>query len=92
MLIVDQRIEALVGPGSARHIEPPATAVVDRSPDRCTVIARICRAPAETGIRGRGVATTAESPHDILHHPRYRAANHGTALIGPLTTVSRVAS
>ncbi|MTE14574.1 acetyl-CoA carboxylase biotin carboxylase subunit [Nocardia aurantiaca] len=59
--------------------------VIVWGPDRATAIARMRRALAETRIRGAGVATTAEFLHDVLDHPRFRAATHDTALIGSLT-------
>ncbi|WP_282784077.1 MULTISPECIES: acetyl-CoA carboxylase biotin carboxylase subunit [unclassified Nocardia] len=62
------------------------------APDRPAAIARMRRALAETVLRGPGIATTTEFLHDILDHPRFRAATHDTALIGTLTTRAAVRS
>ncbi|MEU1545315.1 acetyl-CoA carboxylase biotin carboxylase subunit [Nocardia sp. NPDC005745] len=88
------RIDTHVGPGYAipPHYDSLLAKIIVWAPDRPAAIARMRRALAETRIRGRGVATTTEFLHDILDHPRFRAADHDTALIGTLTTVSRVAS
>ncbi|WP_067804790.1 acetyl-CoA carboxylase biotin carboxylase subunit [Nocardia beijingensis] len=88
------RIDTHVAPGYAipPHYDSLLAKIIVWAPDRASAIARMRRALAETRIRGRGVATTAEFLHDILDHPRFRAADHDTALIGTLTTVSRVAS
>ncbi|WP_063054011.1 acetyl-CoA carboxylase biotin carboxylase subunit [Nocardia arthritidis] len=88
------RIDTHVGPGYAipPHYDSLLAKIIVWAPDRPAAIARMRRALAETTIRGRGVATTTEFLHDILDHPRFRAADHDTALIGTLTTVSRVAS
>ncbi|MFD8247071.1 acetyl/propionyl/methylcrotonyl-CoA carboxylase subunit alpha [Nocardia sp. NPDC059691] len=88
------RIDTHVGPGYdiPPHYDSLLAKIIVWAPDRPAAIARMRRALAETRIRGRGVATTTEFLHDILDHPRFRAADHDTALIGTLTTVSRVAS
>ncbi|WP_280413498.1 acetyl-CoA carboxylase biotin carboxylase subunit [Nocardia asiatica] len=88
------RIDTHVSPGYAipPHYDSLLAKIIVWAPDRRTAIARMRRALAETRIRGRGIATTTEFLHDILDHPRFRAADHDTALIGTLTTVSRVAS
>ncbi|MFI9635989.1 acetyl/propionyl/methylcrotonyl-CoA carboxylase subunit alpha [Nocardia sp. NPDC051929] len=88
------RIDTHVGPGYAipPHYDSLLAKIIVWAPDRPAAIARMRRALAETRIHGRGVATTTEFLHDILDHPRFRAADHDTALIGTLTTVSRVAS
>ncbi|MGY2029808.1 acetyl-CoA carboxylase biotin carboxylase subunit [Nocardia gipuzkoensis] len=88
------RIDTHVAPGYAipPHYDSLLAKIIVWAPDRSTAIARMRRALAETRIRGRGIATTTEFLHDILDHPRFRAADHDTALIGTLTTVSRVAS
>ncbi|WP_174186329.1 acetyl-CoA carboxylase biotin carboxylase subunit [Nocardia barduliensis] len=88
------RIDTHVAPGYAipPHYDSLLAKIIVWAPDRRTAIARMRRALAETRIRGRGIATTTEFLHDILDHPRFRAADHDTALIGTLTTVSRVAS
>ncbi|MGY2112957.1 acetyl-CoA carboxylase biotin carboxylase subunit [Nocardia gipuzkoensis] len=88
------RIDTHVAPGYAvpPHYDSLLAKIIVWAPDRRTAIARMRRALTETRIRGRGIATTTEFLHDILDHPRFRAADHDTALIGTLTTVSRVAS
>lgn len=82
------RVDTHVGPGYAvpPHYDSLLAKVVVWAPDRPAAIARMRRALAETRIRGLGVATTAEFLHDILDHPRFRAAEHDTALIGEVTT------
>ncbi|MBF6338159.1 acetyl-CoA carboxylase biotin carboxylase subunit [Nocardia abscessus] len=88
------RVDTHVAPGYAipPHYDSLLAKIIVWAPDRRTAIARMRRALTETRIRGRGIATTTEFLHDILDHPRFRAADHDTALIGTLTTVSRVAS
>ncbi|MFE6921417.1 acetyl/propionyl/methylcrotonyl-CoA carboxylase subunit alpha [Nocardia sp. NPDC057663] len=75
------------------HYDSLLAKVVVWAPDRPAAIARMRRALAETTITGTGVATTTDFLHDILDHPRFRAATHDTALIGtftaPATTAAR---
>ncbi|SDD34443.1 acetyl-CoA carboxylase biotin carboxylase subunit [Actinokineospora iranica] len=59
--------------------------VIVWAPDRDQAIARMRGALAETRINGPGVATTASFLRDVLDHPRFRAAEHDTGLIGDLT-------
>ncbi|GAA2805511.1 acetyl-CoA carboxylase biotin carboxylase subunit [Saccharopolyspora taberi] len=54
------------------------------APDREAALAKMRRALAETEIRGAGVTTTAEFLAGLLDHPRVRASEHDTALIGSL--------
>ncbi|QIZ38707.1 acetyl/propionyl/methylcrotonyl-CoA carboxylase subunit alpha [Saccharopolyspora sp. ASAGF58] len=58
------------------------------APDRDAALAKMRRALAETRIEGAGVSTTAGFLGELLDHPRVRAAEHDTALIGSLTPVA----
>ncbi|MFF3227356.1 acetyl/propionyl/methylcrotonyl-CoA carboxylase subunit alpha [Nocardia suismassiliense] len=82
------RIDTHVGPGYAipPHYDSLLAKIIVWAPDRPAAIARMRRALAETRISGKGIATTAEFLHDILDHPRFRAATHDTALIGTATS------
>ncbi|MBF6183931.1 acetyl-CoA carboxylase biotin carboxylase subunit [Nocardia farcinica] len=86
------RVDTHVRPGYSipPHYDSLLAKVVVWAPDRQAAIARMRRALAETRITGRGIATTAEFLHDILDHPRFRAADHDTALVGELTTKTTV--
>ncbi|MEV0060785.1 acetyl-CoA carboxylase biotin carboxylase subunit [Nocardia sp. NPDC050718] len=81
------RVDTHVRPGYAipPHYDSLLAKVVVWAPDRPAAIARMRRALAETTITGTGVATTTDFLHDILDHPRFRAATHDTALIGTFT-------
>ncbi|MGW5112910.1 acetyl-CoA carboxylase biotin carboxylase subunit [Nocardia sp. NPDC004123] len=81
------RVDSHISPGYSipPHYDSLLAKVVVWAPDRAGAIDRMRRALAETRIRGGGVATTAEFLHDVLDHPRFRAATHDTALIGSLT-------
>ncbi|MBY8857359.1 acetyl-CoA carboxylase biotin carboxylase subunit [Nocardia sp. CA2R105] len=81
---IDTHIET--GYSIPPHYDSLLAKVVVWAPDRAAAIARMRRALAETRIDGRGVVTTAQFLHDILDHPRFRAGEHDTALIGSLTT------
>ncbi|MFI6996100.1 acetyl/propionyl/methylcrotonyl-CoA carboxylase subunit alpha [Nocardia sp. NPDC050175] len=82
------RIDTHVALGYAipPHYDSLLAKIIVWAPDRPAAIARMRRALAETRIRGKGIATTAEFLHDILDHPRFRAATHDTALIGTATS------
>ncbi|MEU4596803.1 acetyl-CoA carboxylase biotin carboxylase subunit [Nocardia sp. NPDC023988] len=88
------RVDTHVAPGYAvpPHYDSLLAKVIVWGPDRPTAIARMRRALAETTIAGPGVATTTDFLHDILDHPRFRAATHDTALIGELNTPAAVTS
>ncbi|WP_330253469.1 acetyl-CoA carboxylase biotin carboxylase subunit [Nocardia sp. NBC_00565] len=88
------RVDTHVAPGYSipPHYDSLLAKVIVWAPDRNTAIARMRRALSATCIRGTGIATTTDFLHDILDHPRFRAANHDTALIGTLTTQIRAAS
>lgn len=64
--------------------------VIVWAPDRDAAISRMRRALDEVRIEGPGVATTAEFLHDVLDHPRFRAAEHDTALISSLNPVKAI--
>lgn len=59
--------------------------VIVWAPDRDAAIARMRRALAELRACGPSVATTAPFLSGLLDHPRFRAAQHDTALIASLT-------
>ncbi|WP_084495944.1 acetyl-CoA carboxylase biotin carboxylase subunit [Nocardia shimofusensis] len=88
------RVDTHVGPGYSipPHYDSLLAKVVVWAPDRPAAIARMRRALAETRITGRGIATTAEFLHDILDHPRFRAAEHDTALVGEFTAGVRASA
>ncbi|MCA2206940.1 hypothetical protein [Nocardia rosealba] len=88
------RVDTHIAPGYAvpPHYDSLLAKVIVWGPDRPTAIARMRRALAETTIAGPGVATTTDFLHDILDHPRFRAATHDTALIGDLNTPAAVTS
>ncbi|MFI8973805.1 acetyl/propionyl/methylcrotonyl-CoA carboxylase subunit alpha [Nocardia asteroides] len=81
------RVDTHIAAGYAvpPHYDSLLAKVVVWAPDRPAAIDRMRRALAETTISGAGVATTTDFLHDILDHPRFRAAAHDTALIGSLT-------
>ncbi|MEU5408579.1 acetyl-CoA carboxylase biotin carboxylase subunit [Nocardia asteroides] len=81
------RVDTHIAAGYAvpPHYDSLLAKVVVWAPDRPAAIDRMRRALAETTIAGAGVATTTDFLHDILDHPRFRAAAHDTALIGSLT-------
>ncbi|WP_405168197.1 hypothetical protein OG203_45090 [Nocardia sp. NBC_01499] len=68
------------------HYDSLLAKIIVWAPDRPAAIASMRRALAETHVRGKGIATTAEFLHDILDHPRFRAATNDTALIGTATS------
>ncbi|GEM35431.1 acetyl-CoA carboxylase biotin carboxylase subunit [Nocardia neocaledoniensis NBRC 108232] len=86
------RVDTQVAQGYAipPHYDSLLAKVIVWAPDRPTAIARMRRALAETTITGPGVATTTDFLHDILDHPRFRAATHDTALIGALNEPAAV--
>jgi acetyl-CoA carboxylase biotin carboxylase subunit len=59
--------------------------VIVWAPDRDAAIARMRRALAEIEVSGPGVATTTGFLHDVLDHPRFRAAEHDTTFIESLS-------
>lgn len=81
------RVDTHIAAGYAvpPHYDSLLAKVVVWAPDRPAAIDRMRRALAETTIAGAGVATTTDFLHDILDHPRFRAAAHDTSLIGSLT-------
>ncbi|MGW5439605.1 acetyl-CoA carboxylase biotin carboxylase subunit [Nocardia asteroides] len=81
------RVDTHIAAGYAvpPHYDSLLAKVVVWAPDRPAAIDRMRRALTETTITGAGVATTTDFLHDILDHPRFRAATHDTALIGNLT-------
>ncbi|MGQ4615286.1 hypothetical protein [Nocardia sp. R7R-8] len=80
--------------GDRLSADCPAMIVAPARLDGGSAARSLMAAAARCGISSRATAraTTTEFLHDILDHPRLRAADHDTALIRTLTTVSRVAS
>lgn len=88
------RVDTHIAAGYAvpPHYDSLLAKVIVWAPDRTAAIARMRRALAETTITGTGVATTTDFLHDILDHPRFRAATHDTALIGTHTAPATAAA
>jgi acetyl-CoA carboxylase, biotin carboxylase subunit len=59
--------------------------VIVWAPDRDGAIARMRRALGELRVEGPAVATTATFLADLLDNPRFRAAEHDTAMVTALT-------
>ena len=55
-----------------------------RAPDRAAAIARMRRALGELRADGPSVTTTAAFLSDLIDHPRFRAAEHDTAMVTAL--------
>jgi acetyl-CoA carboxylase biotin carboxylase subunit len=67
------------------HYDSLLAKVIVWAPDRDTAIARMRRALGELRADGPSVTTTASFLSDLIDHPRFRAAEHDTALVTSLT-------
>jgi acetyl-CoA carboxylase, biotin carboxylase subunit len=70
------------------HYDSLLAKVIVWAPDRDGAIARMRRALGELRVEGPSVATTATFLSDLLDNPRFRAAEHDTAMVTTLTTPS----
>jgi acetyl-CoA carboxylase, biotin carboxylase subunit len=80
------RVDTHVFPGyqTPPYYDSLLAKVIVWAPDRDGAVARMRRALAETTFAGPGLVTTARFLHDVLDHPRFRAAEHDTAMVGEL--------
>jgi acetyl-CoA carboxylase biotin carboxylase subunit len=81
------RVDTHARPGYAipPHYDSLLAKVIAWAPDRDGAIARMRRALGEFTAEGPAVTTTAHFLADLLDHPRFRAAEHDTAMVTALT-------
>ncbi len=84
------RVDTHARPGYAvpPHYDSLLAKVIAWAPDRDGAVARMRRALGELHAEGPAVTTTTAFLADLLDNPRFRAAEHDTAMVTALTATS----